>query len=222
MSFSGFTLVELIVVITILVILGTIAFLSLQGYSGSARDSVRVADIGSAIQSLELFQIKTGNYPAPDSPTTFTYSGGTVWSQGSFGPEVIMKFSGAGMIKAPLDPLNNAYYKYSTLAFGKGYQIQSDYESDSVSRAPSLVDTTYAASGDPTLAFIRGNYRGLVAKTQTGGVVYVISLPSIISNTGVTAGGTMEISPNLLSGALLVHGGSNKIGVAFNPSVVFS
>jgi len=38
---KAFTLVELIVVITILTILGTIAFISLQGYSRDARDSTR-------------------------------------------------------------------------------------------------------------------------------------------------------------------------------------
>lgn len=41
----GFTLVELIVVITILAILGTIGFIAIQGYSSSARDSVRVSDM---------------------------------------------------------------------------------------------------------------------------------------------------------------------------------
>ncbi len=44
-TIKGFTLAELIVVITILAILGTIAFISLQGYTKDARDGVRVADM---------------------------------------------------------------------------------------------------------------------------------------------------------------------------------
>jgi prepilin-type N-terminal cleavage/methylation domain-containing protein len=44
-DFLGFTLVELIVVVTILAILATIAFLSFQGYSSSARDSLRLSDL---------------------------------------------------------------------------------------------------------------------------------------------------------------------------------
>jgi prepilin-type N-terminal cleavage/methylation domain-containing protein len=54
---QAFTLVELIVVITILAILGTIAFISMQSYSKTARDSVRVADIKNIETSLELFSL---------------------------------------------------------------------------------------------------------------------------------------------------------------------
>jgi len=39
---QAFTLVELIVVITILAILGTIGFISLQGYAVVARDTTRI------------------------------------------------------------------------------------------------------------------------------------------------------------------------------------
>lgn len=47
-----FTLVELIVVITILAILWSIAFISLQGYSADARNSKRTSDLGSIQTSL--------------------------------------------------------------------------------------------------------------------------------------------------------------------------
>ena len=55
---AGFTLVELIVVITILVILGTIAFVSLGGFSGSARDSSRVSDLVSISKGLDITYVK--------------------------------------------------------------------------------------------------------------------------------------------------------------------
>lgn len=47
-----FTLVELIVVITILAILWSIAFISLQGYSSDARNSKRTSDLGSLQSAL--------------------------------------------------------------------------------------------------------------------------------------------------------------------------
>lgn len=49
---SGFTLVELIVVITILAILGTIAFVSLWWYSSDARNTKRTSDLASIQSAL--------------------------------------------------------------------------------------------------------------------------------------------------------------------------
>ena len=85
----GFTLVELIVVITILVILGTIAFMSLSGFSGSARDSSRVSDLTNISKALEIAYVKTGSYPDPENFSSVTYSGGTLWKQGTLGESII-------------------------------------------------------------------------------------------------------------------------------------
>jgi len=57
---KGFTLVELIVVITILVILGTIAFINLWGMSGVARDSQRTSDLSQISQTIMTMQAKNG------------------------------------------------------------------------------------------------------------------------------------------------------------------
>lgn len=73
-NYLGFTLVELIVVITILVILGTIAFMNLSGFSGNARDSSRVSDLANISQSLELANLKFGSYPEPDNSFFVAYS----------------------------------------------------------------------------------------------------------------------------------------------------
>ncbi len=50
---KGFTLVELIVVITILAILGTIAFISLQGYSQDAKNSKVASDVRTIVTAIE-------------------------------------------------------------------------------------------------------------------------------------------------------------------------
>lgn len=65
---------ELIVVITILAVLGTIAFLSIQGYSASARDSDRIENLANLNKGLSVFQTRTGYYPQPEGPMTIMSS----------------------------------------------------------------------------------------------------------------------------------------------------
>ena len=55
---KAFTLVELIVVITILAILGTIAFISLQGYSQDAKNSKVSSDLGTLASAIEISNTK--------------------------------------------------------------------------------------------------------------------------------------------------------------------
>lgn len=69
-----FTLVELIVVITILAILWTIAFISLQSYTKNARDWVRVSDINNISKWIVLYQAKSWILPLPEQFTTINAS----------------------------------------------------------------------------------------------------------------------------------------------------
>ena len=57
---KAFTLVELIVVITILAILGTIAFISLQGYSGEAKNSKVTSDLRNIASAIETTSTRNG------------------------------------------------------------------------------------------------------------------------------------------------------------------
>lgn len=51
---KGFTLVELIVVITILAVLWTIAFVSFQWYASNSRDSVRLTDLSNISKAIKV------------------------------------------------------------------------------------------------------------------------------------------------------------------------
>jgi len=59
-SKSWFTLVELIVIITILAILGTIWFLSIQNYTVYARDVARLSDLNNIKSVMEYSITETG------------------------------------------------------------------------------------------------------------------------------------------------------------------
>lgn len=87
-------------------------------------------------------------------------------------------------------------------------------------RGISWIDQTYAATNNPTLAYIQGNYNGLAVKTQTGTLTYILAVPSIItSQTGTNQ--SFEVI-SALSNKILVNGKTNSGGIVFIPSIVFS
>jgi len=125
---KAFTLVELIVVITILAILWTIAFISLQWYSRDARDSVRIADISNLKRTLELFQTTKWIYPEPTSWVAVTYSWAEVWTQWTIWDSVITNLD--KLNKKPTDPLTGNEYTYSRLNTKKEYEMWAIMEWD--------------------------------------------------------------------------------------------
>lgn len=189
----GFTLVELIVVITILVILGTIAFMSLVGYSMSARDSSRISDLDNISKALELTKTKTGRYPAPSSYTGVTFSGGTVWYQGTVGESVVNIVNAAGfeLSKKPTDPkYPTVEYTYSVLENNKEYQVSAAMEESSTAMNPII--TPVYAEENALFAYIKGNYNGAMATSKTaGGDICILALPSIILQDVSSASGTI-------------------------------
>jgi general secretion pathway protein G len=59
----GFTLLELIVVITIIGILGTLVVVKVAGYTTKARITKIKHDLQSIVKAAEMYQIQTGQYP---------------------------------------------------------------------------------------------------------------------------------------------------------------
>ncbi|QFR39104.1 type II secretion system protein [Candidatus Gracilibacteria bacterium 28_42_T64] len=176
-SKKAFTLVELIVVITIIAILGTIAFISLQGYSSLARDSVRISDINNIRTSLELFSVKTGKYPIPSNGMAITYSGGLVWTQGTVGNSVTTNIS--QLSNTPIDPILNTEYVYSVTSSQKEYEIGSVLEQGNITQNAPLNSAN--AVGD-LLAYITGTYNAISIQTSTGGTTFILAMPSIIGS----------------------------------------
>ncbi len=219
---SAFTLVELIVVITILAILGTIAFLSFNGYSSSARDSTRVSDLASIAKTLDVYQVNTGKYPLPDNYLTTTYSGGIVWYQGTVWLWVFTKMTGVargGISAKPTDPVSGKEYRYASLEYSRHYQLQTELESTLSYYPSTIIDTAYADTVTPGYTYIKGNYNGLVARTQTGNTIYLVATPSILTSSG-SSGSILDITT--LSGTFLYNNQPTDSWIAFTPVHVFS
>jgi len=173
-----FTLVELIVVITILAILWTIGFISLQWYSRDARNSVRIADINNMKKGLELYMLKTNKYAPPTTPplNEVTYSWELVWRQWVFWDTVVSKLW--NISKPPLDPLTQTPYAYSVLNTELEYEIGWIMEWN----VAKLWTETNAAWTVSAISFVKWNYNGQVAKVQKWNTTIVLAVPTIINS----------------------------------------
>lgn len=122
--FNGFTLVELIVVITIIAILGTIIFISLSGHARNARSAVRINDMANITKGIDLFVLRTGITPHPDENQTFTW---TLWReirQWVIGDNVSQNIWVFGDL---VDPDSWKKYMYSIFWNSKYYQLATEY-----------------------------------------------------------------------------------------------
>lgn len=74
MKNKAFTLIELIVVITILSILWTIAFISFKWYSSEARNSKKISDYENISLALNIIKAKWDILPVPEWNLSVNYS----------------------------------------------------------------------------------------------------------------------------------------------------
>ena len=169
-----FTLVELIVVITILAILWTISFITLQGYSAQARDSKRISDIQNIKKSLELFSINTWVYPIPDENYEVTYSWSLLRKQWNIWNKVTKNLS-RNLSEKPLDPQTNIEYVYSLTYSQKEYELLAIYESGLMTYN-NIFNNVNAAKNK--YSKIDWTYNQVAVKTPK----YIIPTPSIINS----------------------------------------
>lgn len=173
MKKSGFTLVELVVVIWILAVLSTLWFLSYQWYSWQSRDAKRVTDIEAVSKALTLRFVKNLNYPNPDNFQTVSYNSTVLRKQGIFWKSAHSKIA-QNISELPLDPLYNSEYIYSTTSNNKQYQIMYFLESDLTTNKYD-VNPVYAQDLKIKIVW---NYNNVALKTGN----YIVPTPSIITS----------------------------------------
>ena len=174
---KAFTLVELIVVITILAILWTIAFLSFQWYSRDARDSARSSDLDTLRSSLELFYTKTWFYPQANNWQNITYSWIIAWQQWTFwDPQNVQVGS---VSKLPKDPLTQTEYTYSVTSLKNEYQLAATFEWK-IAQNIDILNKTYAWNKD-WIAKIIWNYNWVILPVYSGSTTYILAVPTIIN-----------------------------------------
>jgi len=125
----GLTLVELIITISIITTLSTIALVSYSSFAREVRDAKRKTDIQNIVEASELHKIFSWVYPSVSEWVDITYSGSTIWTQGTFGRESQVD---SGKIHGDLiDPKYKNEYTYSLTQSRREYQLWVVFEQDS-------------------------------------------------------------------------------------------
>jgi type II secretory pathway pseudopilin PulG len=122
----AFTLVELIVVITIVWILSTIGFVSYSGYLAGARDSNRFSQLTKLSDSLQVYAT-TKSLPLPDTSIDITASGTIIAYQGVVGENVLetIDYTNGGK-----DPKDDSYFTYYLTKDRKSLQLLAFMEEE--------------------------------------------------------------------------------------------
>jgi len=94
---SGFTLIEILIVIAIISILSSVAIVGLPKIGGKGRDARRVSDMRQVQTALELYFTKNGNYPNVSD-----------WA----GLSGALTGAGIGINQVPADPSPSRTYDY--------------------------------------------------------------------------------------------------------------
>lgn len=136
---KAFTVVELIIVITIVAILATIAFVSYQWFTTSSRDANRLSSLTNIEKGLNIFQIKTWKLPFPENSITLLSNWVVIWYQWDIADQTsqLLNFS-----KTPLEEWDGTYFTYSTNINRNIFQIWWFLEKSQT----SFLESTYATS----------------------------------------------------------------------------
>ncbi len=104
---KGFTLIEILIVVSIIGLLASIIFVGLGSARAKGRDARRIADLRSIQTGLELYFSKNGKYP--DTLTTLTAAG-------------------IGVTKVPKDPTTVSDYFFAVNSGKDGYVLGATLE----------------------------------------------------------------------------------------------
>jgi prepilin-type N-terminal cleavage/methylation domain-containing protein len=135
MDKKGFTLVELLVVISIIGLLATIVMVSLGSARTKARDTRRKVDLEQIVLALEMYYSDYNTYVVPGtgwqggSAGWFNYEGGTYPKSIAHGIE-----EAEYMSKAPRDPSissDNEVPQYMKYPCGNGFYVYARLENPS-------------------------------------------------------------------------------------------
>lgn len=157
---SGFTLIEMLIVIAIISILSSVILVGLGPARTASRDTRRIADLREVQNALEIFYNRCTHYPAsptPAPPPPQSCPAGPkgpvtiAWSD----LQSVLTGSNLGVDNVPNDPTAGSDYFYGTN--GSGYILG-------------------AALEDPNNNALQSSPKGIIYGVDCGSPVYCVRL----------------------------------------------
>lgn len=131
---KGFSNLELVVAIAIIVILASISFIALNDQRSKARDAKRISDVRRIRTALELYFSDTDEYPVMAEPIILGKDKAIKLcspTEGGFvGADVACTQETTYMSLIPTDPLGGQSYKYQGDANAFNLTFTTEKESD--------------------------------------------------------------------------------------------
>lgn len=125
---QAITLVEMIVVVSILSILWTVWLISYSSNLPKIRDAARIASLTQIKTGLDAYKVKWP-LPIPDHSIEIRWSGSVIWYQGEIGENTLKTI---GYNKAWFDPDTELFYDYYVSKNGKFFQLMSFLEKQKI------------------------------------------------------------------------------------------
>lgn len=160
---KAFTLVELIVVATILTILATIGFISYEEYLVDTRDSKRLAQLSGLRDGLRL-GITKWKLPLPDDNIEIRNNGTAFLYQWYAGKNVL---EGISYSEATKDPYDETYYTYLLSWNRKDFQILGFLEKYNPNIITTILPQTHAIDYSQRFPQVMGKKLWIVLEQDT-------------------------------------------------------
>ena len=112
---AGFTLIELIIVISILAILAGAMIPRITSRLALGRDARRISDINAIRDAIDRYYQDKGVYPPPKASASA--GGWDISNDGDFIPELLER---GYLTEMPQDPVNDDTYQYRYYVYAKG------------------------------------------------------------------------------------------------------
>ncbi|MDB5185061.1 MAG: ral secretion pathway protein [Candidatus Saccharibacteria bacterium] len=151
---SGFTIVELLIVIVVIGILAAIVITTYAGIQSKGRNTKRTTDIGAIQQKLEAYYAENGNYPSLANMNDF--SSGGFFQTSMKGLDQAALYDPSAADKSAANPLKATPAK-NVYAYAPTNDSGASCESDATTCTKYTLTGTYEGQVDGKSTIVKTN-----------------------------------------------------------------